>query len=74
MPEEARALGAIAAAEDDLPDPSAERLAAGWEIARERLGLARPGPAAADDVAASFDFGAIEAEARRQAEKLWNRW
>ncbi len=73
MPEEARALTAIAAAEGDLPDPSAERLAAGWEIARERLGLSAPVETPAEEMP-PFDLAAIEAEARREAMKLWGRW
>jgi len=71
MREEARALATIAAKEGDLPDPSAERLAAGWEIARERLGLS---PETAPPAPPPPDLAALEAEARAQAEKLWRRW
>jgi cytosine/adenosine deaminase-related metal-dependent hydrolase len=71
MQEEARVLATIAAKEGDLPDPSAERLAAGWEIVRERLGLS---PETAPPTPPPPDFAAIEAEARAEAEKLWQRW
>ena len=71
MREEAQALAALAAAEADLPDPSAERLDAGWEVARQ-LGLPPRAPGAGQD--RSFDFPAIEAAARAEAERLWQRW
>jgi cytosine/adenosine deaminase-related metal-dependent hydrolase len=72
MREEARVLAAIAEAEHDEPDPSAERLAAGWAIARERLGLGSEVIPAADP--AAIDFAAVEADARAEAAKLWARW
>ncbi|RPJ75648.1 MAG: amidohydrolase [Acidobacteria bacterium] len=73
MPDEAGVLRAVAAAEGDVPDPSAERLAAGWKIARERLGVSAPVETAPEELA-PFDFAAIEVEARKEAEKLWRRW
>ena len=72
MREEARVLAAIAAGEGDVPDPSEERLAAGWEVSRERLGLGPEDTPAADPP--PIDFAAIEADARAEAAKLWARW
>lgn len=73
MREEARVLTAIAAGEGDVPDPSEERLVAGWDVTRERLGLESKDLAAAP-ASPAFDFASIEAEARQEAEKLWRRW
>lgn len=70
---ERRALEEAGRAEEEGPAVAAVRLEAGWQLAEERLGpLPRALAAAAGD-RPPVD-AAIEAEARRQAVRLWQRW
>jgi cytosine/adenosine deaminase-related metal-dependent hydrolase len=75
MADEARAVVEASAEAGEAFGVVIGRLAAGWRLAEERLGLSRQAIEAAVGTApADADIAAVDAEARIQASRLWRRW
>jgi cytosine/adenosine deaminase-related metal-dependent hydrolase len=75
MPDETLALWECSAAAGEPRDAIVGRPEAGWALVQDRLHLSRPqieAGVASEPVGALVD--AIDAEARRQAARLWARW
>jgi cytosine/adenosine deaminase-related metal-dependent hydrolase len=75
MADEARAAAEASAEAGEAFGVVVGRLAAGWRLAEERLGLSRQAiEAAVGAVPGEAELDAVDAEARSQASRLWTRW
>ena len=75
MRDEDRALAETAAEAGEEFGAIAGRLAAGWRLVEDRLGMARPAiETAADREPSKAELAAVDAAAREQAASLWVRW
>jgi len=75
MCDEALALAETSAEAGEQPASVAGRLDAGWKLVEDRLRLTRAQLEARAAAAADHeDFDTIEADARREASRLWAKW
>ena len=75
MLDEERALAEASAEAGETFGVAAGRLSAGWRMVEERLGMARPAiEATAGRVPPEAAVEAVDAEARREAARVWARW